>query len=87
MIFQDMKKMTRIEFPPGTRRNMKEVLNEDFMRAYTKCEDIDAFMFSSAVFVNWDDDVLVYFKSRFDAFVAETTVFSTWDEMLAAVST
>ena len=74
--------LVRMPFSAGTRGNLRELLDDRFMQAYTTCSDLDAFMFSSAVFVNWDDDVLLYSKSRLDAFVAETTQFSTWDEML-----
>ena len=78
--------ITRIVFLEESRKNLHAVLNEGFMQKYTKCENLDAFMFSSAVFVNWDDDLLVYSKARLDAFVSETTQFEAWEEMLAKAS-
>ncbi|MDR3364210.1 MAG: hypothetical protein LBS91_04590 [Clostridiales Family XIII bacterium] len=71
-----------VPFSEETRANLREVFDDAFMREYTKCANLDEFMFSSAVFVNWDDAALVYSKQRFDAFVAETTRFGSWEEML-----
>ncbi|MDR0874894.1 MAG: hypothetical protein LBN12_01645 [Clostridiales Family XIII bacterium] len=74
----------KIPFSQETRANLRAVFDDAFMQANTNCADFDAFMFSSAVFVNWDDDLLVYSKSRFDTFVSEATRFEDWDEMLRA---
>jgi hypothetical protein len=72
----------RVPFPESTRENLCAVFNSDFMKKYTNCESFEEFMFSSAVFVNWDSALLVYSKKQFDAFVSETTSFGTWRAML-----
>jgi hypothetical protein len=74
--------IARVPFPAETRDGVKAIFTDAFMREYTNCNSFDEFMFSSAVFVNWDDDLLVYSKSRFDAFVSEVSSFRTWDAML-----
>ncbi|MDR3294543.1 MAG: hypothetical protein LBT26_01760 [Clostridiales Family XIII bacterium] len=72
----------RVPFSEDTRNNLKEFFSDAFMQTYTRCRSFEEFMFSSAVFVNWDAPLLVYSKTRFDTFVSETTSFTTWDEML-----
>ena len=74
--------LVRVNLPEASRANLHRILNDGFMKKYTKCENLEAFMFSSAVFVNWEDETLVYSEERLDAFVAETTQFKSWMEML-----
>jgi hypothetical protein len=76
----------KVPFSDETKRNLKEILSDEFMREYTNCNSLDGFMFSSAVFVNWDSSLLIYSKSRFDLFVSEATSFSSWEEMLQKAS-
>jgi hypothetical protein len=72
----------KVPFSEDTRKGVSVIFNDAFMQEYTNCKSFDEFMFSSAVFINWDSDLLVYSKSQFDMFVSEVSVFSTWDEML-----
>ncbi|MDR1571787.1 MAG: hypothetical protein LBS32_04605 [Clostridiales Family XIII bacterium] len=74
--------VVRVPLTEETRRGLAAVFSPGFMREYTKCGSFEEFMFSSAVFVNWDSALLVYSKRQFDAFVAETTSFGTWQEMM-----
>lgn len=72
----------RIPCCKKTINNLYEIFNDVFMKAYTNCNSFDEFMFSSAVFINWESEVLVYSKIQFNIFVSETTSFKTWDEMI-----
>jgi|GEM_PF-2190410 hypothetical protein len=72
----------RIPFSEETKQNLRLIFNEVFMQEYTNCRSFDEFMFSSAVFINWDSSLLVYSKAQFDIFVSEATSFKTWDEMM-----
>jgi hypothetical protein len=74
--------VARVPFSEKTRNNLTSVFDAGFMREYTNCRSFEEFMFSSAVFVNWDSPLLVYSKKQFDSFVSETTSFGTWREML-----
>jgi hypothetical protein len=81
-LFERLTDVVHVPLTKETRENLYAIFNEDFMETYTNCGNFNEFMFSSAVFVNWDDDVLVYSKKQFDDFVAETTRFGSWEEMM-----
>lgn len=72
----------RVPFSEETKRNLQQVFHEEFMQKYTNCKSFDEFMFSSAVFINWESSLLVYSKAQFDIFVSEATSFNSWEEMM-----
>jgi len=56
------------------------------MRENTRFTSFEGFRYSSAVFVNWNADQMVYDEAVFNNFVKESTRFSTWDEMIRTAS-
>lgn len=71
-----------VDFPPEFRALLEKIFHEDFMRKHTRFESFEAFQYSSAVFVNWKSDQLVYSRTVFDNFVKESTNFTSWEEMV-----
>lgn len=66
----------------------KLCFNDAFMQKYTRFQTFEAFQYSSAVFVNWKTETLIYNEDIFDGFVDESTQFKTWEEMaICAVDT
>lgn len=68
--------------PPEFKTLMNQIFSEDFIRENTRFSSFEGFRYSSAVFVNWNADEMVYDEAVFDNFVKESTRFSTWDEMV-----
>ena len=58
-----------------------EILNPDFMKEYTNFDNFMALTFSSLVWIDWNQDVVVTRKSLLDRFISGSSTFSTWDEM------
>lgn len=72
----------RVDCPPDFKALMNQIFSDTFMKAHTRFESFEGFRYSSAVFVNWNADELVYDERVFDNFVLESTHFSSWDEMV-----
>ena len=75
-----------VPISPDFRKTMQEIFTDDFMKEETNFENFEAFQFSSAVFVNWKSDIMVYDEDVLNNFVKESTRFSSWDEMVQAAA-
>ena len=73
-----------VEYTKELKEMLENIFTDSFMQQNSKFENFENFQFSSAVFVNWDSDQLIYVKSVFDGFVSESTRFKTWEEMVKA---
>lgn len=71
-----------VPMSPDDKKMLETIFNDEFMQAETNFKDFEAFKFSSAVFVNWQSDIMVYNAEVLDNFVKESTKFSSWDEMV-----
>ena len=71
-----------VDFPPEFRKMLEDIFSDEFMQENSRFESFEGFQYSSAVFVNWKSDQLVYNEEVFDAFVRESTRFSSWEEMV-----
>lgn len=71
-----------VEYNRELKELLENIFTDEFMKENTRFEDFKSFQFSSAVFVNWESDQLIYNKSVFDGFVSESTDFKSWDEMV-----
>jgi len=71
-----------VEYTKELKDLLENIFNDTFMQQNSKFQDFKSFQFSSAVFVNWNSDQLIYSKSVFDGFVGESTDFMSWDEMV-----
>ena len=67
---------------PQFRELLGRIMNDGFMATHTKFPSFEGFRYSSAVFVNWNADELVYNEEALDNFVRESTRFQSWDEMV-----
>ncbi|NCB63530.1 MAG: hypothetical protein EOM52_07935 [Clostridia bacterium] len=71
-----------VDCPPEFKGLLDQIFTDDFMRGHSRFQSFEGFRYSSAVFVNWGADQLVYDEQVFDNFVRESTRFSGWDEMV-----
>lgn len=71
-----------VDYPPEFRELLGKVMNDAFMAENTQFQSFEGFRYSSAVFVNWNADQLVYNEEVFNNFVKESTRFESWDEMV-----
>ena len=71
-----------VDYPREMRELMERMFHEDFMREHTRFQSFEGFRYSSAVFVNWNSDQLIYNEALLDRFVQESTQFSSWEEMV-----
>jgi len=71
-----------VEYTKELKEMLENIFTDSFMQQNSKFDNFESFQFSSAVFVYWDSDQLIYVKSVFDGFVAESTRFKTWEEMV-----
>jgi len=71
---------------PDLRKTLETIFSDTFMQKNTNFADFEGFQFSSAVFVNWKSDIMVYDEDVLNNFVKESTRFSTWDEMVQAAT-
>ena len=71
-----------VDYPQEMRELMECIFHEDFMQAHTRFQSFEGFRYSSAVFVNWNSDQLIYNEALLDRFVQESTQFSSWEEMV-----
>lgn len=67
---------------PDMRKVFELIFNEDFMKANTNFDCFMDFQSSSAVFTNWQSDIMVYNEEVFDGFVKESTNYTSWNEMV-----
>ena len=63
---------------------LESFFTDEFMLENTNFESYKAFRYSSAVFVNWNAEELIYDAENLDNFVKESTKFSSWNEMVHA---
>ena len=75
-----------VDYPQEMRELMERIFHEGFMREHTRFQSFEGFRYSSAVFVNWNAEQLVYNEEALDNFVRESTHFSNWDEMVRAAT-
>lgn len=75
-----------VDYPPEFRELLGKVMNDGFMAENTQFQSFEGFRYSSAVFVNWNADPLVYNEEVFNNFVKESTRFESWDEMVRAAT-
>lgn len=73
IVLNDAKKLEEL---------LDRIFTDDFMKKHTKHASFEEFKYSSAVFVNWGSDTLIYAEQRLDGFVNESTSFSDWEEMV-----
>ncbi|MBV7276856.1 hypothetical protein I6U48_28715 [Clostridium sp. PL3] len=73
-----------VEYTEKLKSLLEDIFNEEFMQDNTRFSGFESFKYSSAVFINWDADQLIYNKEVFDNFVKESTNFSSWEEMVQA---
>ena len=67
---------------PDLRETLQKIFSDEFMQTNTNFTTFEDFQSSSAVFVNWKSDIMVYDEEVLNNFVKESTRFSTWDEMV-----
>lgn len=79
---RDEDRFEYIEDAPKIVGLLKDIFTEAFMQKHTRFDSFEGFQYSSAVFVNWSGECLVYDRRNLDNFVRESTHFSTWDEMV-----
>lgn len=71
-----------VDYPQELKDLMVQIFDDAFMQANTRFESFEGFRYSSAVFVNWNSDQLIYDDMLLDRFVQESTRFSSWNEMV-----
>jgi hypothetical protein len=71
-----------VEYTKELKELLENAFTDAFMQENSNFEDFKSFQFSSAVFVTWNSDQLIYSKSLFDGFVAESTNFKSWEVMV-----
>lgn len=75
-----------VDYPPEFRELLEKIMNDAFMAENTQFQSFEGFRYSSAVFVNWNADQLVYNEEVFNNFVKESTRFESWDEMVRSAT-
>jgi hypothetical protein len=73
-----------VEYDAELRHHFESIFSDDFMRENTNFENFKSFQYSSAVFVNWNEDILIYNAQNLDDFVKGSTRFADWDERIRA---
>lgn len=75
-----------VDYPQEMKDLLDKIFTDTFMQANSRFQSFEGFRYSSAVFVNWNADQLVYDDMVFNNFVKESTRFSTWDDMVLAAT-
>ncbi len=75
-----------VDYPQEMKDLLANIFSDDFMQAHTRFQSFEGFRYSSAVFVNWNADQLIYDDVVFNNFVKESTQFSSWDDMVRAAT-
>ena len=73
-----------VDYPQEMKDLLNRIFTDTFMQANSRFQSFEGFRYSSAVFVNWNADQLIYDDVVFNHFVKESTRFSTWDDMVLA---
>ena len=71
-----------VDYPQEMNDLLSRIFSDAFMQAHTRFQSFEGFRYSSAVFVNWNSDQLIYNEALLDRFVQESTQFSSWEEMV-----
>lgn len=71
-----------VEAPEEFRNTLCRIFTDEFMKEHTNFNNFDDFKASSAVFVNWKSDIMIYDHDILDGFVKESTRFDTWEDMV-----
>lgn len=71
-----------VDYPQEMKDLLDQIFTDTFMQANSRFQSFEGFRYSSAVFVNWNSDQLIYDDVVFNNFVKESTRFSTWDDMV-----
>jgi hypothetical protein len=58
-----------------------DYFTDEFMQEYTNFHSFKEFTFSSIVWIDWSQNVVITRESLLDRFVAGSSVFETWHEM------
>jgi hypothetical protein len=58
-----------IEYDVELRHHFESIFSDDFMRENTNFKNFKSFQYSSAVFVNMNEDILIYNAQNLDDFV------------------
>ena len=74
--------MEVVENAQELMKKLDVLFTNEFMQKYTRHESFESFKYSSAVFVNWDSDPILYNAGVLDCFVKECTVFLSWESMV-----
>ena len=69
-----------VDYPQEMKDLLNRIFTDTFMQANSRFQSFEGFRYSSAVFVNWNADQLIYDDAVFNNFVKESTRFSTWDD-------
>ena len=75
-----------VDYPREMRELMERMFHDAFMQENTRFQSFEGFRYSSAVFVNWNAEQLVYNEEALDNFVRESTRFASWDEMVCTAT-
>lgn len=75
-----------VDYPQEMKDLLNQIFSDKFMQANTRFQSFEGFRYSSAVFVNWNADQLIYDDVVFNNFVKESTRFSSWDDMVCAAA-
>lgn len=71
-----------VDYPQEMKDLLSRIFSDAFMQTHTRFQSFEGFRYSSAVFVNWNSDQLIYNEALLDRFVQESTQFSSWGEMV-----
>ena len=75
-----------VDYPQELKDLLTRIFTDEFMQANTRFQSFEGFRYSSAVFVNWNSDQLIYDDVVFNNFIRESSRFSDWDEMVRAAT-
>ena len=75
-----------VDYPKELKELLERIFSDGFMQNHTRFQTFEAFRYSSAVFVNWEGEQLIYPRVAFDNFVKESTNFDSWEEMVRAAT-
>lgn len=75
-----------VSSPPEFKEWLADIFTDEFMQEETHFQSFAGFQYSSAVFVNWKADIMVYNREVLDNFVGESTNFKSWEEMVFAAT-
>ena len=62
-----------VDYPQKMKDLLMQIFDDSFMQANTRFQSFEGFRYSSAVFVNWNSDCLIYDDAVVDEFVHAIT--------------